>query len=276
VGTPAANLDDLSQRARRILDQVNLVVADHVDQARRLLDWHQIGSPLVATEPNVVEQTLGAGDVALLAEGQSPGLSASGARLVRVAIERGFPVVPVPGPCLPITALVISGLPADSFVYLGQLPLQPAARRELLASVARERRTLVVAESPEQLSATLAELRAALGDRPLALAAASDQGVEILWRGALGEVEEAWFIEPGFGEPSPAPVVLIVGGALARAARWSEDELLAEIQARHEQGFGAKEISRELAPESGWPRRQIYRLVVDLNRPAHDELNAGV
>jgi 16S rRNA (cytidine1402-2'-O)-methyltransferase len=266
VSAPAGDPDDLSLRAIRILGEVDLIVAEDVDQAQRLLAHHGFVTPLAsgpeygqAADVALVLEALERGDAALLTAGWSPGPSEASARLVAIAVERGFPAVPVPGPVLPVTALVVSGLPADSFVYLGELPQQPSARRSLLASIAGERRTLIVRETPQRLPETLAELRAALGGRPLAVVEASGEPGGTIWRGTLNGADDPLLDRPGRG-----PLALIVGGAREEAAPWDEDRLAGEIRAGLGRGLRASEISRQLAVESGWPRREIYRRAVKM------------
>jgi 16S rRNA (cytidine1402-2'-O)-methyltransferase len=198
------------------------------------------------------------GDVSILTTGWSPGPSGPEYRFVRAAIEQGFPIVAVPGPSLPVTALVVSGLPADSFFYLGQLPRQPEDRRALLASVASERRTFIALEAAQCVADTMIDLDAALGDRPLAVMA-SGQTPESVWRGTIGGAAE-YLVDM----PDQDPYVLVIGGVRELARRWDEAQLRDEIQLCLDQGLGAKEISRKLAVESGWPRREIYSLVVQI------------
>lgn len=259
VGAPPGDPDDITLRARRILAEVTLVGADDADQARRLLAHYDVATPVAKVGD--LWEALDAGDAALLSQGWLPGPSDSSYQLICAAIERGFPVVPVPGPTLPVTALVISGLPADSFVYLGELPRDPSARRDLLALVAGERRSLVAIEWPDRLPGTLVDLVEALGDRSLAVVAASDTGIDVIWRGALGEAP-AHLPSP----PGQALCTLVVGVAREKADRWDCERLRAEIRACLERELGTKEISRQLAAESGWPRREVYRLAVELAR----------
>jgi 16S rRNA (cytidine1402-2'-O)-methyltransferase len=185
------------------------------------------------------------------------GLTRSSQTVVQTALEQGFPVVPVPGPSLPLKALIASGLPADSFVYLGRLPQSVAARRQLLASVVTERRSLVALEAQQHLPGLLSELHEVLGDRPLAVVASS-QHHDDTWRGTIAQASEHLSLLPGTD-----PCVLVVGGFREKAAPWDEDRLQAEIRSWLDQGLGAKETSRALAIESGWPRREIYRLAVE-------------
>jgi 16S rRNA (cytidine1402-2'-O)-methyltransferase len=258
VGAPVGAPEDITPRARRLLGEVVLVVADDVDHAQRLLAGHGLDTPLLpSTNADLPLKALDGGDVAVLFEGWSPGPTGPSFQLVRTAIEQGFAVVPIPGPCLPLTALVVSGLPADSFVFLGQLPPQSASRRDLIAGVAGERRTLVALESPHALPELLADLSGAFGDRPLVVVTASGGATGVAWRGTLGDAPEEALVEP-----SLEPCVLVIGGAREPAERWDEERLRAEVQRCLEQGLSAREIGRALASESGWPRRAIYRLAV--------------
>jgi 16S rRNA (cytidine1402-2'-O)-methyltransferase len=262
VGVPQGDLKDITLRALRILKEVALVVADDVGHAQRLLAPYNITTPLVAANsadasPDQLEKE----DVALLVVGAPLVPQGSSYQLVRDVIEQGFPVAAVPGPDSLTAALVISGLPADSFVHLGELPQQPAARRHMLASIAGEQRTLVIQSSARHLPDRLSELDSALGDRPLVIAAESERGIGATWRGTLGEASE---------QP-PEPLgqdrcTLVIGGAHEQALHWDEEQLRSEIQACLDQGLGVKETSQKLAPESGWPRREIYRLAVKLGQ----------
>jgi 16S rRNA (cytidine1402-2'-O)-methyltransferase len=259
VGVPLGDLNDLTQRAVRILGQVAFVVADDVDLARRLLAHQSIGTPVIAAAGEAALGALESGDVALLCPGWSSEPKGPGDQLVRATIERGFPVVSIPGPSLPITALVISGLPADAFVYLGELPHEGLARRQLLNSVADERRTLVALLSRPCSSAALVDLPIVLGDRPAAVVTASELGTDLIWEGSLGQV-------PGQLPELQAsdPAVLVIGGAPSTVGRWEEAKIRAEIQNHLAQGRGAREISHQLAAESGWSKREIYRIAIQV------------
>jgi 16S rRNA (cytidine1402-2'-O)-methyltransferase len=159
----------------------------------------------------------------------------------------------------------MSGLPADSFVHLGWLPEDALRRRALLTPLSGERRTLIVFALTEDLPAILSDLRHVLGLRPL-VAVASDQRPEKAWRGSVDEAMEHLSLEHGEG-----PCLLIVGGTQQEAAPWSEDRLRAEICARLKRNLGTSEVSRQLASESGWPRRRIYRLTVEARRSRDDQ-----
>lgn len=258
VGLPTGDLEDITLRGRRILGEVALVAADVIPRIRQLLTHYDVATPLVTTSNlGVILTALETGDVALLSEGQLPGPSAPSLKLIRAAIDADFPVVPIPGPCFPIAALIISGLPAASFVYLGRFPTERRGRRALLSSVAHEQRTLVALASPSRLTDALADLHDTLGNRPLAVVG---QVAEV-WRGTVAEALESLMLLPPQGESA-----VVVGGAREQVTRWAEDRLQAEVRARLDRGQGAKEISRRLAAASGWPRRKIYGLAVQVGQ----------
>lgn len=260
AGAPPGNLEDTTFRALRVVREACLLVAGDPARARQWLDRWGVTTPMLpAAQAGQLLPALDTGDAVLLLEQERPDPPVWVHRLIALALEHGHAVAPVPGPSLPVTALVISGLPSESFCYLGVLPESLAARREWLAAVAAERRTLVALSQGQDLSGVLAEMAAALGDRPAVLVAAAEAGVGMLWRGALAGAQEA-LPQP----PSPGPWAVVVGGARDQPVQWDQDRLRAEVRTRLARGFAAKEIGRELAAESGWPRREIYRIAVDL------------
>jgi 16S rRNA (cytidine1402-2'-O)-methyltransferase len=259
VGVPAGDPDDITLRALRVLGEVGCVVAGDVVQAQHLLDRYALDTQLASLDDvDARADMLESSDLALLTEGWRSSPSPRALALIRLAIKARHPVVPVPGPSLPITALVVSGLPADSCVYLGELPQQPEARNTLLSSVRHERRTLLLLETPGHVPHQLTALLDVVGDRKLVVAAASEQGIKVLWRGTIGGA---------LAQPLPGslqdPCVLVVEGARGPVARWDEERLHGEVQARLENGLGAKQVSQQLAAESGWPRRDVYRMAVE-------------
>jgi 16S rRNA (cytidine1402-2'-O)-methyltransferase len=272
LGTPAGDPADLTRRALRTLETVDLIVAADEVSARGLAADYGLAAPVVLAR-DITPDALAEGDVALLCSGLSPAPSYPGFQLIRGALDRQQPVVPIPGPSLAITALVISGLPADSFVFLGGLPQEQAGRRELLATIRTERRSVVALSPPALLPAVLADLFQMLGDRVLAVVASSVRGAELVWRGRL----ELAMAELG-DDSSPGTCALVLGGAPDGAARWQEDRLRSEIGSRLAAGLGVKEISQQLAENSGWSRREIYSVSVELarrNRNQRGRTNAG-
>ena len=263
VGTPIGNLEDISLRALRILRQVDLIAAEDTRTTRKLLARHGIETPLTSyhehnklTKLDYLLKTLREKDVALVSEAGMPGLSDPGYELIRAAIERGIPVVPVPGPSALVTALVVSGLPTDSFVYLGFLPRRREERRRLLESVARERRTLVAFEAPHRLLATLADLKEVLGDRRIAIARELTKVHEEVWRGTTGEALARFEEAPPRGE-----FTLVIEGA--KEARWDEERVRQALRRMLGEGVSTREAVKAVAELAGWPKREVYELALE-------------
>ncbi len=262
VGVTPRSWDDLTFRARRVLGGVGLVAAGDLTLAADLLAHLGLETPLVAADDRRrLVDALARGDVALLLDGRLPGPVGPELQAIRAALAHDAAVVPVPGPVWPISALVSSGLPTDSFCFLGQLPARSAARIDLLTFVAAEQRSLVALAPAGTLLSLLDDVHAALGDRPLVLVPAAGPGRERPWRGTVADVLADPISDSGQGD-----WLLILGGAEKESTTWDEARLRAEINAGLERGLRARDLSKELAAESGWPRREIYRWVVEQAR----------
>jgi 16S rRNA (cytidine1402-2'-O)-methyltransferase len=256
VGIPAHNPDDVTLRALRILRQANFIVARDVSRTRRLLArWNidRANADFIALDAAL--GALSGGSVALLSGAE--GIAHPERKLIKAAAERGFDIVSVPGPSAMVTALVISGLPADAYVSLGFLPPHAAERRRLLSALATERRTLLALEAAERLTATLRDLLETLGDRPLALSLLRDVASKSVWRGTVGEALAHFEASP----PDDARA-LVVGGASEEAARWPEERVRAEMARLLADGLRRKTAARRVARASGWRTREVYDLTL--------------
>jgi len=210
VGTPIGNLEDISQRALETLRQVRLIAAESPARTQRLLARYGIETPMVRytdayerkkrERMGAVLQALEEGDVALVSEAGMPGLADPGYELLQVAVERGLPIVPVPGPTAITAALSASGLPAERYVFLGFWPRKGAARRKLLASVADVRFPLVAFESPHRLLAALKDVQRVLGERQMSVSNELTKLYEETRHGTAGELVAHFKAHPPRGE----------------------------------------------------------------------------
>jgi 16S rRNA (cytidine1402-2'-O)-methyltransferase len=263
VGTPIGNLDDLSPRALDALRVADVIAAEDTRRTRALLSHAGIsaGSRLRAVHADneravatrIVDEIRDGARVAVVTDAGMPGISDPGAALVRACLDAGLTVEAVPGPSAALTALVVSGLPTDRFVFEGFLPRKGRARTERLAALAGESRTTVVFESPSRVRATLADLAQACGaDRPVAVTRELTKMFEDVWRGPLGDaVTHAERTEPR-GE-----YVLVVGPAAERAP--ADDAAVEDaIRAALADGRSARDAATEVAAELGVPRRRAY------------------
>ena len=263
VATPIGNLEDMSPRAVRILREAHLIAAEDTRVTRKLLAHFDVHRPLTSyfehNKLSKLDRILAAlteGDVALVSDAGTPALNDPGYELVRAALAAGHEVCPVPGPSAPLAALVASGLPTDAFLYLGYLPRKSSERLEALRRVADLAYTLVFLESPHRLLAALADLQAALGDRPVAAARELTKLHEEIWRGTISGAQEHFRENQPRGE-----FTLVVGGKTREEKRrWAEERVMIAIKFGLKLGESPSALAKRVAEESGWERREVYRL----------------
>ncbi len=267
VATPIGNLEDITLRALRVLREVRLIAAEDTRHTRKLLAHHHIPARLLsyhehnkAARVAQVLAALSGGDVALVSDAGTPGLSDPGYELVNAALQAGHTVCPVPGPSAVTAALVASGLPTDSFVFLGYLPRQAGERRRLLATLAGEQRTMVAFEAPHRLRSSLKDLARAFGEARLAAVCREVTKVhEEFLRGTLGELTRRFAEQVPRGE-----ITLVIAGARlgpgVQRPRWSEARVRRALNAKRAEGLSLAAAARHVAEISGWSRREVYRL----------------
>jgi 16S rRNA (cytidine1402-2'-O)-methyltransferase len=267
VATPIGNLGDLSLRGAQTLREVDLVLAEdtrrtgkllaHVGSEVRQLSLHEHNERERASE--VVDRLRDGQRIALVSDAGTPAVSDPGYRLIAAVVAAGFEVEAVPGASALLTALVVSGLPTDRVAFEGFLPRKGAARRERLAELADERRTVVLYVSPHRADDDLRDLAAALGgDRPAALCRELTKLHEQVLRGGLAELLDRVERDGVRGE-----LTLVVGGAPAPvAAPVTEAELVARVRALEEGGVRRKDAIGEVAQAAGLPKRAVFDAVV--------------
>ncbi len=267
VPTPIGNLEDITLRALRILRASALIAAEDTRTTRVLLNHYEISTPLTSyhehnklTKLDVIFDALENGDVALVSDAGTPGISDPGYELIRDAIARGVTVTPLPGACAAITALVASGLPTDTFLFVGFLPRKDKALREFFAAHAMQQSTLVAYESPNRLTDTLAAIQAIYGaDHQIVVARELSKLYEEFQRGRIAEVLAYYQAKPPRGEivlliaPAPPPQVVV----------WDEDAVRMAIREQLGAGVSVKDAARVIAAASGWDRRDVYALGVE-------------
>ena len=265
VATPIGNLEDLTLRAVRVLREVALIACEDTRRTARLLQAHQISTPMTSFfEHNerwkgerILSQLREGRDVALVSDAGTPGISDPGFRLVRDARAHGLAVVPVPGPSAAVAALSVSGLPTDRFLFVGFLPARTHARRQAIQDLARQRETLVLYEAPTRVVAALSDMIEIWGDRDAFLCREATKVHEEYVRGSLAALRALLAERPEVkGE-----VVLVVEGA----AEPTEPE--ADCQAVYAsltaQGLTRREAVKETARRLGLPAREVYRRVLE-------------
>ena len=268
VATPIGNMADLSERAIKVLSEVDTVAAEDTRNSAKLLSFLGIHKPLISYfEHNKRER--GEEICSLLAEGQivalitdagTPAISDPGEDLVRLCAEKGIKVTSVPGCCAAINALALSALATGKFVFEGFIPVNKADRRERLAFLAKETRTMIVYEAPHKLRNTLSDLCTSFGeDRKIALCREMTKLNEEVMRTTIGEAVEIY----GEREPKGEYVLIIEGAAPESKAddgRSARERVADYISG----GMEKKEAVKLVAKEMGVPKNVVYSETLDL------------
>jgi 16S rRNA (cytidine1402-2'-O)-methyltransferase len=261
VATPIGNLEDMSPRAVRTLSEVTLIAAEDTRVTRKLLTHFNIHTRLTSYfEHNKVSKldailaVLAQGDVALVSDAGTPAINDPGYELVRAALARGVDVRPIPGPSAPIAALAASGLPTDSFLYLGYLPRKAGERKTKLDELADLPHTLVFLETPPRLLESLKALQFCLGDRQISVARELTKFHEQIWRGSLSAAAEYF----SSNEPRGEFTLVVAGRMETEKLKWTEDNLLKALRRGLKQGESPAQVAKRVAQESGWERKEVY------------------
>ncbi len=264
VATPIGNLEDISARALRILRESVLIAAEDTRHTGTLLKHFEIKSQLTSyfehnklNKVDFILQKLSEGDVALVSDAGTPAINDPGYELVKAALASGFDVRPVPGPSSPIAALTVSGLPTDSFLYLGYLPNKSTERRKAVGQVSNLTYTLIFLESPHRIVDSLEDILSVLGDRRICVAREMTKLYEEYWRGPVSGAIQHFKSKDPRGEFT----LVIEGQQTMDRGRWAEEELLKAIKNELKADKSAKEISAELAEKSGWNKKEVYALI---------------
>jgi 16S rRNA (cytidine1402-2'-O)-methyltransferase len=275
VATPIGNLEDVSARALRVLGEVDVIACEDTRHSARLLSTHGIRTPTISyfehneqhRTPALIERLARGENVALITDAGTPAISDPGYRLVSAAMAAGIRVAAVPGPSAAVAAISISGLPTDRFTFEGFLPQRAGARRNAIAALKREPRTMVFFEAARRLAGTLEDMATALGaSREAAVVREITKTFEESVRGTLGELHARFAATEPRGE-----IVLVVAGATASATAEVADTtgeaitveaaggVAITVEALCDAGLSLKDASAAVARLTGTSRREIYQ-----------------
>ena len=262
VATPIGNLEDITLRALKILKEVDLIAAEDTRQTLKLLNHFEISKPLISyhrhnedVKSNILIEKLKNGEnIALVSDAGTPGICDPGEEVIKKAIDEEIDVIPIPGACAMINALIASGISTSEFSFLGFLPLNKKLRKEKIEEIKKSEKTVIIYEAPHKMKNTLQDLKVILNDRKIVLARELTKIHEEFIRKNINELLEN--IENMKGE-----MILIIEGN--KKEKNHENELnflsLEEHYNYYEnQGFDKKEIIKKIAKDRNVNKNEIY------------------
>jgi 16S rRNA (cytidine1402-2'-O)-methyltransferase len=254
----------MSPRAVRILKEASLIAAEDTRHTGKLLKHFKIETPQTSyfehnkfNKLDLILDKLSNGDVALVSDAGTPAINDPGYELVKAALASNFDVVPVPGPSAPLAALTASGLPTDSFLFLGYLPHKTSERHTFIGHVSTMPYTLIFLESPYRIIESLEDLLSVLGDRQICIAREMTKMFEEYWRGHIRGAVEYFKSQPARGEFT----LVVAGKPKNEDEKWTQEQLHEAIKSGLQSKKSAKDLSAELTGQSGWSKKEIYALV---------------
>ena len=268
VGTPIGNLEDMTFRAVRILQAVDLIAAEDTRHTGKLLHHFQITTPQIsyhehnqkARIPELIELLSQGKTIALVTDAGMPAISDPGYELVKACIEANIDLVPIPGVTAAITALSAAGLPTDRFVFEGFLPAKGQPRKQRLEALKIEYRSIILYESPHRLRQTLPDLATVLGEnREIVLARELTKLHEEFWRGSIKDAIAHYTTREPQGE-----FTLVLAGTMLETPQMNDAAIKNELQHLLSQGLSRSEASRQLAALTSLSRRHIYQLALEI------------
>lgn len=274
-GTPIGNLEDITLRALKILKEVNLIAAEDTRHTLKLLNHYRINTKITSyyeynkfkKAPYLVEILKKGQDIALVSDAGMPGISDPGYVLIDLALKDKIEIIPIPGVSALITALVVSGLPTDKFVFEGFLPRKIKERKRYFKSIENEERTIIFYEAPHRLKRALKDMLEILGDRKVVLARELTKMYEEIIRGKLSQILSKIDSKEIKGE-----ITLIVQGGIKKKENDNMDFLKNEcimqeyFKKLKNQGYSNKDIIKIAQEKLNIPKNIIYKKLLEMKK----------
>jgi len=274
-GTPIGNLEDITLRSLKILKEVNLIAAEDTRHTLKLLNHYQINTKITSyyeynkfkKAPYLVEILKNGQDIALVSDAGMPGISDPGYVLINLALENNIKIIPIPGVSALITALVVSGLPADKFVFEGFLPRKTKERKRYFKSIENEERTIIFYETPHRLRRALKDMLDVWGNRKIVIARELTKMYEEIIRGKLSQVLSEIDSKEIKGE-----ITLVVQGGVKKKTNdiidFIKDECIMQeyLKKLKNQGYSNKEIIKITQEKLNIPKNLIYKKLLEMKK----------
>lgn len=273
VATPIGNLEDMTYRAVRILGEVDLIAAEDTRNSIKLLNHFDIKTPMTSYHEHnkyekaeeLVAKLVAGTNIAVITDAGTPGISDPGEELVRQCYEAGITVVPVPGACAAINALIASGLPTRRFAFEAFLPSDKKERKQVLDELEKETRTIIIYEAPHRLLKTLSELNSKLGNREATICRELTKKHETFFKTTLEDAITHYETT----EPKGECIIVIKGISrenliMEEQMKWESMSIPDHIKMYMSEGLEKKEATKQVAKDRGVPKRDIYEYSKEL------------
>lgn len=272
-GTPIGNLEDITLRALKILKKVKLIAAEDTRHTKKLLNHYQINTKVtsyyeynkIKKATYLVEMLKNSQDIALVSDAGMPGISDPGYVLVNLALKNNIKIIPIPGVSALITALVVSGLPTDKFVFEGFIPRKIIERKRYFKSIENEERTIIFYEAPHRLKRALKDMLDVWGERKIVIARELTKMYEEIIRGNLSQVLSEINTKEIKGE-----ITLVVQGGIKKKGNdiidFLKNECIMEeyLKKLKNQGYSNKDIIKIAQEKLNLPKNLIYKKLLKM------------
>ena len=260
VATPIGNMEDITLRALRVLQEVDLIAAEDTRTTRKLLNRYSITGALTSYHKHnsnhklpILLEALADKDVAIVSDAGMPGVSDPGYELVRQATEKGIQVVPIPGPSAVVASVAVAGIPANGYLFLGFLPRRKGERRRLLESIKELPHMIVAFEAPHRVTGTLEDLLATLQDREMTVCRELTKLHEEVFRGTIADAVEH------FKDPR-GEFTLVIAPADVPQPDLDLERIKVELAGLKQRGMKAREAVATVSRATGAAKKQVYRI----------------
>ena len=265
VATPIGNLDDITLRAIKILKEVDVIIAEDTRHTLKLLNHLNISKPLISYHRHneeqrkemIIDKLKNGENIAIVSDAGTPGICDPGEVLIYECIKENIKVVPIPGACAMINALIASGISTKEFTFLGFLPLNKKLRKEKLEYIKNETKTVIIYEAPHKLKSTLEDLKEILEKRKVVIARELTKIHEEFIRGTIDEILEK-------ADSLKGEIILIIEGNKESNHHDNKNKFIEMSLEKHyeyyeKQGFSKKEIIKKIAKDRGLAKNEVYQ-----------------
>lgn len=261
VATPIGNLKDITYRAIEVLKSVDVIAAEDTRQTLKLLNHYGISKPLISYHRHnedvkkeiIIDKVNNGQNIAIVTDAGTPGISDPGEEVVYEAIKNNIAVIPIPGACALINAIISSGLPTKEFSFYAFLPLNKKLRKEKLEEIKEDKKTIIIYEAPHRIIDTLKEIEKVLGNRKVVVAKEITKIHESFYRGNVEDVIEK------IGIPKGEYIIIIEGNKEKKENELNELSLEEHYEFYKNQGLDKKEIIKKIAKDRQVNKNEIYK-----------------